>query len=309
MIKKVLPVLLLSVMAAHALQDLNAGAGATGTNAPMYDKDTDLAQIQSVYNKSKPDENIKVLTYNPGEISKIRTRLQMPTEFILPKGEKIVSHTLGDTFAFKIDMLNNNSKYDLSNIFTVEAKYAGADTSLTIIGSSGRKYSFYIRSDNYESEFISDFMVYMTLDGKIPEAQPLVEKEKEQPAVDLNGNENSLTDAKSALRDINWASAHYGYKVVGGNKDLAPTMVFDDGVFTYFQFEKEGAQSFPVVYKVVDGYDVPTNNKIEGNFVIVESTGKAWTLRAGEEHLCVRHKDYIKKEPTYTKHTRFGARK
>ena len=287
--KKAISLLLLSVVTAYALQDFNAGAGATGTNAPMNDNAMDLKVIQAAYDSSKPNENVKVLTYNPGEISKIRTRVNMPTKFVLPRGEKIASHSLGDTYVFEMQPLDGG-KYDLSNVFTLEAKYAGADTSLTIDGSSGRKYSFYIRSDSYKSEFISDFIVYMTLDGKIPRAIPLTVKEMKGEVIGLDGTNNSISDAKSALRDINWANAHYGYKAVGGNDDLTPTMVFDDGVFTYFQFTNEGAKKFPLVYKVVDGYDVPVNNKIEENFIIVESTGKAWTLRAGDEHLCVRYK-------------------
>ena len=83
----------------------------------------------------------------------------------------------------------------------------------------------------------------------------------------------------------------YNYEIVGGNNDLAPINIFDDGVWTYFKFADENfdqVQRLPVVFKVVDGYDNPLNVRKFKGTIIAEGTGKAWTLRHGGSHLCIR---------------------
>ena len=65
--------------------------------------------------------------------------------------------------------------------------------------------------------------------------------------------------------------------------------IFNDKDYTYFKFDREDAMSkFPVVFKVVDGYDNPVNVKIVGNYIIAEDLSEKWTLKMGDEYVCVR---------------------
>ena len=68
--------------------------------------------------------------------------------------------------------------------------------------------------------------------------------------------------------------------------------IFNDKDYTYFKFDREDATSkFPVIFKVVDGYDNPVNTKIVGNYIIAEDLSEKWTLKMGDEWVCVRKLD------------------
>lgn len=65
--------------------------------------------------------------------------------------------------------------------------------------------------------------------------------------------------------------------------------IFNDNDYTYFKFDRENSDSkFPVIFKVVDGYDNPVNTKIVGNYIIAEDLSEKWTLRIGDEWVCVQ---------------------
>ena len=73
---------------------------------------------------------------------------------------------------------------------------------------------------------------------------------------------------------------------------MMPIDIFNDNDYTYFKFDREDAMSkFPVLFKVVDGYDNPVNVKIVGNYIIAEDLSEKWTLKMGDEYICIRKVD------------------
>jgi hypothetical protein len=53
-----------------------------------------------------------------------------------------------------------------------------------------------------------------------------------------------------------------------------PKTIFDDGVWTYWQYGDKNLNStskLPVIYAVVDGHDMPVNSKIEGGYLITSA--------------------------------------
>lgn len=76
-------------------------------------------------------------------------------------------------------------------------------------------------------------------------------------------------------------NTNYTKQVLAKGADADPTMVFDDGRFTYFEFP--GAREIPAVFAY--GSDMePTrvNWHMNGNFVVVQRTARKFTLRLGE---------------------------
>lgn len=66
--------------------------------------------------------------------------------------------------------------------------------------------------------------------------------------------------------------------------------IFDDGKYTYFKYDRDKSLSkFPIPYKVVDGYDVPVNSRVVGDYIIAEDVSENWTLRLGDEYVCVAY--------------------
>lgn len=87
----------------------------------------------------------------------------------------------------------------------------------------------------------------------------------------------------------NW----YG-KVSKESIKLQAKEIFHDKKWTYFKFDRELATSkFPAIFRVIDGYDNPMNSRIVGDYLIVETIADKWTMRIGDEWVCVRSKEYV----------------
>ncbi len=65
-----------------------------------------------------------------------------------------------------------------------------------------------------------------------------------------------------------------------GSEDIVPTLVFDDGRFTYFRFP--GNREVPAVFHVLgDGSESLVNTRMEGDLLVVDRVSRRLMLRAG----------------------------
>jgi type IV secretion system protein VirB9/ComB9 competence protein len=46
--------------------------------------------------------------------------------------------------------------------------------------------------------------------------------------------------------------------------------------------------SLPVVWRVMDGHDALVNTRVEGEFLVAETTNPNWTIRSGDKWVCAR---------------------
>lgn len=76
-------------------------------------------------------------------------------------------------------------------------------------------------------------------------------------------------------------NAQYTMQVLEKGEDAAPSLVFDDGRFTYFEFL--GAREIPAIF-AYGSDDTPTrvNWHMQGHFVVAERTARKFTLRLGD---------------------------
>lgn len=282
-----------------------------GENRPMRTS-VSLNVIQAAFDKSDPRDNIQIFKFDRGTIYKLRQREFMSTTVVLPPGESIAAYNLPDkeNFTFTQYAGKDRKKADpdgLENVFSVQPKYPGADTNLTIFGRSGRIYNFYLRVDSVKSEFMPVFTAY------IEDADATPARIGKGSAVgadkgDLPASGEAVAKPAAMTGEDAAAEAEYlrslplvdpskinidGYKIAGGDKALAPVKIFDDGYWTYFKLSNDknlDKSKVPAIYRVVDGYDTPVNTRVEGGTIIAETMSKGWTLRAGEAHLCIRAK-------------------
>lgn len=75
-------------------------------------------------------------------------------------------------------------------------------------------------------------------------------------------------------------NAKYTMQVLAKGEDAAPTLVFDDGRFTYFEFK--GTREIPAIF-AHSSDDEPTrvNWHMQPPFVVVQRTARKFTLRVG----------------------------
>ncbi|OPG54396.1 conjugal transfer protein [Helicobacter pylori] len=289
----------------HPMQDLNAIQGS------FFDK-----------NRSKMSNTLNI-NYFQGQTYKIRLRYAMATLLFFSK--PISDFVLGDKVGFDAKILESNDR-----ILLIKPLQIGVDSNISVIDNEGKIFSFYVFSTTFTSSkhpnlqvFIEDKNYYSnaflkpqkenkenTLENAPTNNKPLKEetlkeekeetKEKEEETITIGDNTNAMKIVKKDIQK--------GYKALKSSQrkwyclgicskksklSLMPKEIFNDKQFTYFKFDKRLALSkFPVIYKVVDGYDNPVNTRIVGDYIIAEDVSAKWTLRLGKDYLCIR---FIKK--------------
>ncbi|MBH0267513.1 TrbG/VirB9 family P-type conjugative transfer protein [Helicobacter pylori] len=351
-------------------------------------------------------DNAHFIHYTIGDTFNIRLRYAMTTTFIFD--EPIAQVVLGDDIGFSTKMLGEDKEHLISNILLIKPLQIGVDSNLTIIGKSGKVYSFYVFSTTYTSSKNPALMVYVSskeyfkhftsskketnkeiktthntpnknaktshnapkkIAKKLPSIKEQNQKSKnptttktaianaplplnrfktpsypvsnalansrkasENFKVISNGaktfkehrhsqDEMKYVDYSAQIKDdgkfirigdnvnhiyINKKKMEYGYVIIDKKKrkwyclwmckkvvkskykDDLPTQIFNDEQFTYFKFNRSNARSkFPVVYKVVDGYDNPVNSRVVGDYLIAEDVSNQWNLKLSKAYLCI----------------------
>ncbi|GAA7494261.1 hypothetical protein VN0011_06530 [Helicobacter pylori] len=287
----------------HPMQDLNAIQGS------FFDK-----------NRSKMSNTLNI-DYFQGQTYKIRLRYAMATLLFFSK--PISDFVLGDKVGFDAKILESNDR-----ILLIKPLQIGVDSNISVIDNEGKIFSFYVFSTTFTSSkhpnlqvFIEDKNYYSNAfmkpqnkenalentptNNKPLKEEPLKEekeetKEKEEETITIGDNTNAMKIIKKDIQK--------GYKALKSSQrkwyclwacskksklSLMPEEIFNDKQFTYFKFDKKLALSkFPVIYKVVDGYDNPVNTRIVGDYIIAEDVSAKWTLRLGKDYLCIR---FVKK--------------
>ncbi|GHP76378.1 hypothetical protein JP0049_06310 [Helicobacter pylori] len=281
----------------HPMQDLNAIQGS------FFDK-----------NRSKMSNTLNV-DYFQGQTYKIRLRYAMATLLFFSK--PISDFVLGDKVGFDAKILESNDR-----ILFIKPLQIGVDSNISVIDNEGKVFSFYVFSTTFTSSkhpnlqvFIEDKNYYSnafmkpqnkenTLE-KVPtnNNKPLKEEKeesKEEETITIGDNTNAMKivkkDIQKGYRALKSSQRKWYCLGICSKKSklsLMPEEIFNDKQFTYFKFDKKLALSkFPVIYKVVDGYDNPVNTRIVGDYIIAEDVSAKWTLRLGKDYLCIR---FVKK--------------
>ncbi len=282
----------------HPMQDLNAIQGS------FFDK-----------NRSKMSNTLNI-DYFQGQTYKIRLRYAMATLLFFSK--PISDFVLGDKVGFDAKILESNDR-----ILLIKPLQIGVDSNISVIDNEGKIFSFYVFSTTFTSSkhpnlqvFIDDKNYYSnafmkpqnkenTLENTPTNNKPLKEekeetKEKEEETIIIGDSTNAMKivkkDIQKGYRALKSSQRKWYCLWICSKKSklsLMPEEIFNDKQFTYFKFDKKLALSkFPVIYKVVDGYDNPVNTRIVGDYIIAEDVSAKWTLRLGKDYLCIR---FIKK--------------
>ncbi|GAA7101281.1 hypothetical protein Kyoto55A_11850 [Helicobacter pylori] len=280
----------------HPMQDLNAIQGS------FFDK-----------NRSKMSNTLNI-DYFQGQTYKIRLRYAMATLLFFSK--PISDFVLGDKVGFDAKILESNDR-----ILLIKPLQIGVDSNISVIDNEGKVFSFYVFSTTFTSSkhpnlqvFIEDKNYYSnafmkpqnkenTLENAPTNNKPLKEEKeetKEEETITIGDNTNAMKivkkDIQKGYRALKSSQRKWYCLGICSKKSklsLMPEEIFNDKQFTYFKFDKKLALSkFPVIYKVVDGYDNPVNTRIVGDYIIAEDVSAKWTLRLGKDYLCIR---FIKK--------------
>lgn len=285
-----------------------------GDFGPMLRPGLPGGQIQEAFSYSESSAGVHDFLRCDGCVYKVRTRELMITTLVLP--EPVATVDLGDPAGFAAQLRGET-------MVALRPHGAGLDTSVTVHGSDGGLYAFYVRSEGFNSRNVPDLVVrvrdpsqFAGLDTAGPGGEDAVDdRETGAPAggrgsgggVGNAGDDGLSPLAARAGRELLAGGGGEGDFVetvafdpgklhgwsdyrLWGDDELAPEVVFRDDRFTYLQYGPRWAGlDLPTAYVVVDDVDELVNTRVRGRTYIVESTARLISLKSGARFLCIEY--------------------
>jgi type IV secretion system protein VirB9 len=206
------------------------------------------------------DPRIRVVVYNENEVFKFLGHYgyQSVIEFELGK-ETIQTVSVGDSTAWQIVPSGDR--------LFVKPIDKNATTNMTLI-TNLRVYNFELHAA--ETADIQDPDMIFVMRFKYPgEQMQFGSRMDDVPIPELDDP----------------SKYNFGYSLTGSNV-IAPIRIFDDGVFTYFQFRPNAeVPAFFIVNS--DGREQIINYRARGDYIVIERTASQYTLRLGPDIVCV----------------------
>jgi len=210
------------------------------------------------------DARIRYVAYDPDAVIGLTGHLgyQMMIEF--GEGERIETVSVGDSVAWQI------TPNRAANLLFIKPVESSPGTNMEVV-TNLRRYCFdlvALAPGRARGPIIYD------LRFRFPPAPP----PPSPPAA----------PASAALGDMSALNFDYS---ISGARALAPTRIFDDGRFTYFQFAP-GADA-PAIFAIsADGGEELVNQQVRDHYTVIDRIAADFVLRYGREQTRV-HTDHL----------------
>ena len=213
---------------------------------------------ESVPRPTALDNRVRTLTYNENEVYKIVASAGYQMDIELADNEEVRTVAAGDTVGWQI--------VNAGQHLFIKPMAPNARTNLSVV-TSRRTYLFDLEAESTRGRAGMTYMVRF----KYPSTSGLVMSRPISPGKDP-------------------AAFNFDYKVKGA-KSLRPRRVFDDGLFTFFQFDDPSRKDLPAIFWVTpDGKESLVNYRMEGAYVVVERVSDKFILRSGDDLATVTNK-------------------
>ena len=227
-----------------------------------------LAPAASAETTPRPfpqDARIRSYTYNEHEVYRLDTYMRFITSIEFAPGENIQSVQVGDSESWQIVRL------DRGDVLSVKPVIDGAYTNMTVY-TNLRPYTFELRAKT--GQVGSPNMNYR-VSFRYPQDEARVRN----------------ASLERAARTKN-----YDYYAAGNAPAIKPVEVYDDGARTIFVFP--GNARRPGIFLVgPDGRETIVNVRHDANASIIDRVSDRWTIRIGNEEICVASGTAIRSVP------------
>jgi hypothetical protein len=241
--------------------------------------------------------------WKPDVVLPLRLREGMVTLINFPEWELVENVFIGDEVTF-------DGQIVASNAILVYPKQPGADTNMVVFSRSGNRYVFYMRSETYNAERITNSVVDIeVVDGANGDAKGGAKggASGASGAKSAKGGVTPLTPISStmtsSIADEDWLNDvpvnpvkfRFDLDVFVPNPSdavIAPERVWRDEVFTYIDLGQKALSMHqrPVVSLIVEGSEAPVGFRTEGPYgrmIVVEAVGDL-VLRSGRRVVCIK---------------------
>jgi len=221
------------------------------------------AHAESVPRASVTDERVKLLVYSPNQVYRLVAYYGYQIDIQIGDTEEVKTIAAGDSVGWQIVGAGQH-------IF-IKPMADGARTNLSLV-TSKRTYIFDLVA---RSPMRHEDITYL-IRFRYPETE-------------------AFASLVPSAADKDGPNFNLNYKIAGA-KSVQPLHVFDDGQFTYFEFDR--TRSLPAIFVVgADGKESLVNYRMEGVYVVVERLGDFYTMRSGRETATAINQKKLMKDP------------
>lgn len=217
------------------------------------------------------DHRIHTIAYQPDAVYKYVGHYRYQASIEFSPDEEIKTIVMGDSTAWML----NPSK----NRLFLKPVEQDATTNMTLF-TNKRTYLFELHAR--ETDDIADpNMVWVTR---------FAYPDEETSVSGLGGTGSGGKGYLDGVPEPDAVATSGKYNTnytISGSDEIAPLRIFDDGEFTFFQFEDKNAE-IPAFYWVDDeGNENIINYRSRGDYIVVERVTSRFTLRHGNDIVCV----------------------
>jgi P-type conjugative transfer protein VirB9 len=236
-------------------------------------------QAADVPQSSKFDNRIQYVNYNPGDVVVVRALAGLGARVVFAPGETILDVASGFTQGWEFS--------DRRNILYIKPKSVKGDQGMPSMAPEAGKWDTNLMvTTNLRMYDIDLQLMPGTNSGKAPASRVAYRVEyrypvEEQAAAKALGEKQraqAKLDVKPEPR--NW---NYSMQVGDNSENIAPTMAYDDGRFTYLKFPNN--RDFPSAFLVAaDKTESLVNSHIDPatpDTLVLQRVSKEMVLRLG----------------------------
>lgn len=259
--------------------------------------------------------------WTPDLVLPLRIREGMHTLINFPSWELIENVFLGNESAFGAQKVAQNALM----VFAANIDLVGMDTNMIVFGRSGNRYVFYLRSETFNTDRITNSVVDIVINdakfvpddsGQTPFASGAVGGGMASAAGGISnfgggfgggsrgGKKTTKNGTEDWLADIEVDPEKLRFDIDvfipnPADMEIAPERVWRDEIFTYIDFGPKALSMTerPIVNLLSQGSEVPIGFRTRGpngRLMVVEGIGDL-VLRNGKRILCLK----IRKDPAF----------
>lgn len=212
------------------------------------------------------DHRVRVVIYQPDEVYKFLGHYRYQSSIEFGHDEEIKTISMGDSTGWML----NPAGYRLF----LKPVDQDATTNMTIITN---KHTYLLELHARETDDIDDKEMIFIMRFIYPDGND-----------GGTGIGRTVSNYLDSVPQPDQDPGRYNLRyTIAGSDMIAPIRIFDDGQFTYFQFRNKNAD-VPAFYTVdSDGNEAMINYRTRGDYIVVERVAKKFTLRHGNEIMCV----------------------
>ena len=239
---------------------------------------------ENITTPGSTDPRVRTVAYNERDVVKIVGHYGFQTLIQFANDERIENISIGDSLAWQV------VPNERGNLLFVKPIEKNADTNLTVVTAMpGRRvgrnrqriYNFSLIAN--QSMKHADPSMTWTVRFHYPEDDQA--RLLRGQALDRLGSEALISAGSSEPTDWNF---DYSFT---GHREQVPKRIFDDGQFTYFEFDD--LTDTPAIFLVdAERNESLVNYQVDGRYVVVHRVARQFTLRNGNSVTCIFNDAY-----------------